>query len=112
MVQVTFLFIAENWFMSQRISNTLGGFHHRVVRQLVVMRPRKDTMGRWGHPLLNVAMSVVCLEEVYTYILRLHNTIAQYIATRSIRELYLEADQQMGEWVTCRWWEQDELIFE
>ena len=45
------------------------------------------------------------MEEVYTYILHRQNTITQYNVTRPILELCLEAEQQLGAWVTHRWWE-------
>ena len=51
------LFGAENWFMSPRISKTIGGFHHRVAFRLAWMRPRWDTTVRWVYPLLDAVMA-------------------------------------------------------
>ena len=46
-VQENLLLDTDTWVISPRIGKTLGGFHHMVTRQLVVMRPRWDTTGRW-----------------------------------------------------------------
>ena len=45
-VQGILLIGVETWVVSPRILKTLGGFHHKVARRLVGMRPRQDTTGR------------------------------------------------------------------
>ena len=78
--------------MSPGIGRTLGGFHHRVACWLEGMRTKRDMAGRWVYQLLGVATTEVGLEEVETYVLRLQNTVAQYIATRPILELCLAVE--------------------
>ena len=47
------------------------------------------------------------LQEVETYVFRLHNTVAQLIATRTIVDLCLAAERHLVSRVTNRWWEQE-----
>ena len=61
---------------------------------------------------LAVAMSSAGLKEVETYVLRHQNTITQYIKTRPILELYMEAERRLGSWVAQRWLEQGGLYLE
>ena len=51
-------------------------------------------------------MMTASLEEVETYVLHRLNTIDQYIVTRPILELCMEAYQKLGEQLSQRWWEQ------
>ena len=90
-VQVTLLFRAESWVMSPRIGRTMGGFHFRVPYHMSKVHPKRYVTGRWIYPPLDVAMKSVEMEEVETYVLRLQNTVAQYIATWPILELCLTA---------------------
>ena len=83
-VWATLIFGAETWAMSPKIGKTLGRFHHRMPLQMAGMRPRRDMMGRWVYPLLDAAMTALCLEEVETYIIRHQNIAAQYIGTHPI----------------------------
>ena len=43
------------------------------------------------------------LEEMETYISRRNNTVAKFIATRPILDLFLEAERRPGSWVV-KWW--------
>ena len=52
---------------------------------------------------------LVVFEEVDTYVLFRQNTIALYIATHPILELYMVSKQQPGAQVTRRWLDQDGL---
>ena len=47
------------------------------------------------------------MKELYTYIIRRQNTVAQYIVTWPIMEMFEEADRRMGAQVSKRWWEQE-----
>ena len=76
------------------VGRTLRGFHHRVSCRLAGMQPQLDLVGWWEYPSLEAAMAAAGLEEVETYILSCQNTISQYIATRLIMELCLEAERR------------------
>ena len=43
-------------------------------------------------------------EDIGEYILKRHNTIAQYIATRPIMDLCKKMVRRPGGWVSQRWW--------
>ena len=45
-------------------------------------------------------------EEMVVYDLKRQNSVAQYIATRSILELCEKTVRRPGAWVDRRWWEQ------
>ena len=49
------------------------------------------------------------MQEVETYVFRLQNTVAQYIATRPIMDLCLAAKRSSGLRVVMWWWEQEGL---
>ena len=51
-------------------------------------------------------------EGIGTYITRRQNTVAQYIAKRSIMDFCERAARRMGVRVSWRWQEQDELDME
>ena len=67
--------------MTPRIGRTIGGFHHRLYQFLMGMQPYRYAEGRREHFPFEASMEAAVLEEVETYVLRLHNTIAQYIMT-------------------------------
>ena len=46
-------------------------------------------------------------QDVKTYIFYIQNTVAQYILTRPIMDLFLEANQRTGPRVSMWWWEQE-----
>ena len=52
-------------------------------------------------------MTEAGFEDIGTYVTRRQNTVAQYIATRSILDLYDRSDWRTGVWVSQRWWYQD-----
>ena len=51
------------------------------------------------------------MEEAEMYVLRQQNTVAKYIANRSILELWLAAERRPGDGVTRRWWYQSRIKF-
>ena len=57
-------------------------------------------------------MAEEILKEVETYISCLHNTFAQFIATRNILDLCLTAERRPGPRVNKQWYEQDVLDVE
>ena len=103
-VQATLLFGAESWVMSPQIGRTLGGFCRRVDRRMENIQSRRTGAGTCIYPPLDVEMKAVGMEEVETYVLRLQNTVTQYISTRPILELCLAAEQCPGVRVLKIWW--------
>ena len=83
-VQAVLLFGSETWVMTPRMGRTLGGFQHRVDRQISGRQPQLLQDGSWEYPPLEEAMWEAGLQEVESYVLRRQNTVAQYIATRPI----------------------------
>ena len=55
-------------------------------------------------PLLEDEMVEAGLKEMETYVYRRQNTVAQYIATRTIMEMCLAEKQRPGPRVSMRWW--------
>ena len=68
--------------------------------------------GGWVYSPLPEAMAEARLQELETYIFRLQNTVAQFIDTRPIMELFLAAEKCLGSQVTKQWWEQGGLYLE
>ena len=108
-VQVVLLFGLEASVMTLYIGRMLGGFHHWVACRLTGKQLRRDADGIWRYPPLAVAMVEAGLEEVETYVARRQNTATQYIATRLIMDMYLEAERCPEARVPKRWWEQGSL---
>ena len=52
--------------------------------------------GRWIYLLLDAEIKAVGLKEVEMYILRLHNTVFQYITTDMILELCMMVERCPG----------------
>ena len=81
----------SSWDSGSRI-DTLGGFHQRVSRRMLVIWPIRDTKVRWVYQLLDAEMTALGLEEVDTYVFHLQNNTTQYIETSPILELCLTAE--------------------
>ena len=80
-----------------------GGVTHRVVRRIKGQTPRHRANGSWNYPPLVEVMQEAWLEEMWVYIGRRHNMVAQYISTRPILNPFPEAERSPGERVTKRW---------
>ena len=48
-------------------------------------------------------------EEMEAYVLKRQNTVAQYIVTQPILDLFEETVRMPGMWVAKNWWEQEVL---
>ena len=51
-------------------------------------------------------------DEIGVYITRRKNTVAQYIATQPILDLFERYVRRPGAWVYRRWWDQEGLDLE
>ena len=65
--------------------------------------------GRLDYPTLETVMEEAEFEEMGAYFLKRHNTVAQYITTRSILYLCEETVQKSGVYVARRWLYQELL---
>ena len=88
------------------IGGDLGGFHHRVALRLMGRQPCRGRGGGLVYPPLAKAMAEWVLQEVDTYISCRQNTVAQFILTRPIMDLFMAAQRRPGSRVAKRWWEQ------
>ena len=88
-VQSVLLYGSETWLLTPRMQRVLGGFDHRVVRMLTGRQPCKGRDRGWFYAPLEDAVAEAGLQEVETYFSCRQNTVAQYIATRPIIDLYL-----------------------
>ena len=87
-MQAVLIFVSETWVINPCMVWSLKGFKHRVDIQITRSQPRRLLYVSWGYPPLETVMQEVGFEEVEEYVLSRHNTIAQYIATLPIMELY------------------------
>ena len=85
------------------MKRVLGRFHHRVARRLMGWQLRKGRYGGWFYRHLEDAIAEAGLQEMETYVSGRQNIVAQYIATRPIMDLCLEAKRRPGPRVEMRW---------
>ena len=91
--------------MSPQIGRNLGDFHYRMYPLPEKIHPNRDMMVKWSYLPLDTEMKAVGLEGVETYILSCQNKTTQYIYTRTILDIFLEKERQLGERVLMIWWE-------
>ena len=111
-VQVLLLFGADTWVLTPRMERALSSFKHRVAQRLTGRHPRSRGDGSWYYPPMEVEMLEAGFEEIGAYITRKQNTVAQYITTRPIMDLYEKSVRRLGAWVSRRWWYQEGLDLE
>ena len=111
-VQAVMLYGLETWVMSPRIDRALGGFHHKVARILTLQQPRRRLDGMWLYRPLAEEIVEQGLQEVETYVSRLQNTVAQYIATGPIMDLCMAEGQHPGKRLSKQWWGQGFFFLE
>ena len=80
------------------------GFHHRVARKLTGYQLQKVLDGMWVYPPLAEVKAEACLHEVETYVSLHQNTVAQFIVTGPILELFLAAERIPGPMISNRFW--------
>ena len=87
---------SDIWVMTLHIERVLVGFHHRAACRLMGGQFWRGRYGVWVYPPLEDAMAEAIFQEVDTYIYHHQNTVAHFIATRTIMELCLATDQRPG----------------
>ena len=77
-------------------------------------READKEMGGWelGVSIIGGGNGESRLRGIWKYITRRHNTVAHYIATRTILDLYERSARRPGARVSWRWWEQAGLDLE
>ena len=111
-LQTVLLFRAETWVLNPHMYQALRSFQHRVAQWLTGRYPRQRGERRWEYPLLAAVMAEAGFEDIGVYITRKQNTVAQYIATRPILEIYEKPVRRPGAWVYRQWWDQEGLDLE
>ena len=103
-VQLMLLFVSEMWEVTLRMSNNLGGFHHRLAKKITGKLSRKRANSSCHYHLLADVMIMAGLEELEIYIARRQNMVSQYIDNMPILGLFLEVEKHPGSRVAKRWW--------
>ena len=98
--QAVLLLGAETWVLTPRMEQALDIFQHRVARRLTGSQPRRQWGGSWAYPPLAEAMGEASFEGIRKTVTRRQNTVAQYIATRSIMDLCEKSNWKPGERVS------------
>ena len=108
-VQAVLLFGSEMWAMTPCMGRALGSFQHILARRITGRHPKRQGYGSREYPPLETAMEEAGFEDMKEYVLKRHNTVAQYIVTRPILDLYKVTVQRYGTWVSRRLWYQEGL---
>ena len=106
------LFGAETWVLKPRIERALDSFMHGAVKRITGTQPRRGWDRKWFYPSLEGANKEAGFKEIRTSITNRQNTVAQYIATQQLLELYEGTKQIGGVRVSRRWWYQKEIDWE
>ena len=105
-VQSVLLFGADTQVVTPRMEQVLGGFWDQVARILTGRIPRWHADMKQEYNLAEVERAQAGFETMETYIRKRQNTVAQYIATRSILDLCESTERKQQVWVGMWWWEQ------
>ena len=106
------MFGEEKRVLTLRMKWSLSSFQHRVARRLTVRQTRRRGGGSWEYPPLEEGMVRAGFLSIGKYITRRQNTVAQYIATQPIMDLYEQSARRPGERVSRRWWYQAGIYLE
>ena len=88
------------------MEKALGGFHQRVVGQMLGMGPKCQRDDTWVYPPIGEELATVGLNEIKMYIKIRQNTVVQYIETCPIMDLFLAAERKTG----CNYQDDDRNI--
>ena len=111
-VQAVLLFGAETWVLTPMMERDLDSFHNGDACRITGRQPRIGGDGSYAQPPLKEAMREAGFEGIRQPITRRQNTVAQYIAMRTILDLCERATQRLGARVSRRWWEQEVIDLE
>ena len=111
-VQQVLLFGTETWVVMPRMEQALSSFMHGAARRITGRQPRQGWDSKWLYPSLEGAMKEAGFKDIRTSINNRQNTVAQYIETRLLLDLYECTNQIGGERVAMRWWDQKGIDWE
>ena len=100
--QAVLLFGVETWVLIPRMERALDIFHHRVVQYITGRQPRIRGGGSWEYLPLVEAMGEAGFEGIRKSVTRRQNTVAQYIATRTMMDLFERVTWRPGARVSLR----------
>ena len=104
-VQTVLLYGSETWVLTSSMLKVLEGFHNRVARRIAGKMPYYvPTEDRWVYPPTGEALEIAGLYPIQAYLDGRRNRLADYVATRPIRQLYQEVEQPTGGPPNRRWW--------
>ena len=87
-VQQVLLFWAETWVVTPKMERALSRFLHGAARRLTGRQVRREKDWDWYYPSLEGAMKEAGLTDTRTSILKRQNTVAQYIGTQPLLDLF------------------------
>jgi hypothetical protein len=91
------LYGSETWVLTSSMLKVLEGFHNPVARRIAGKMPYYVTAeDRWVYPPTREALEIAGLYPIQAYLDTRRNRLADYVATRSIRQLYQEVEQPIG----------------
>ena len=105
-VQEVLFFGSKTWVMNPWLDKSLKGFHHRAVRHMLDMVPRRQQDGTWVYKTIGEALTMTGLEYIWVNIDRHQNMIVKYIVTHTIMGLCMAAERKPGLLLYRRWREQ------
>ena len=86
-VQQVLLFGEETWVVTPRMDQALNSFIHWVARRITGRQPWRGWDGKLFYPSLEGGVKEAGFNDVWTSINIRQNTIAQYIAMRTLLDL-------------------------
>ena len=78
------------------MGTAMGGVHTQVERSLTGQLPRRTADGTWKYTSTAAAREAAGFLTMEEYIRRCQNTVAQYIATRSLLDLCEGSERDPG----------------
>ena len=87
----------------------LEGFHHRIARRIAGLRATLLPNGEWEYPDVSEALRIAGLHTIREHISRRLNKTAEYVATRPIFNLCINAEAQTGAAPNRTWWWEQEF---
>ena len=96
MVQQVLLFGTETWVLTPQIETALDSLMHGSAQSITGRQPRRGWWGKWYYPSLEVAMKEAGFTTIRKSITNRQNTVAHYIATRPLLDLYEQTPWRGG----------------